>query len=388
MTIHISHNEDYYLAVLLISLRASQKSGRVGIVVAAHGNSTASSMVQVVKQLLQIDQVEAVDMPLEMAPKVALEKIKQAVQSVDDGRGVILLVDMGSLGTFDELLCRELDIQVRSVDMVTTSIVLEAARKAALLEITLDELYESLKNFRGYRAIPDKIKGQPQKKQAILAICASGEGTAKRIQEMIFRALEPQQSDQVEVIPLSVVDIQTELKNIQNQYRLVAVTGIMDPEVGVPFIPLDSFIDQDVGMILEPILKGENQAAYRVESQISNDDQAKQMAQKFMQDTLTFVNPSKLITPIWDFVTEMDRIFLEGSGTGAFKINFAVHTAGMIERVLLNEPLGITEEFEKQLLQEKDYERLHIQVQVLERVLLLNIPISEEYYLLEILKVV
>ena len=44
----IPESESYYLAVLLISLRENPEAGRIGIVVAAHGNSTASSMVQVV----------------------------------------------------------------------------------------------------------------------------------------------------------------------------------------------------------------------------------------------------------------------------------------------------------------------------------------------------
>ncbi|MDK6248693.1 PRD domain-containing protein, partial [Escherichia coli] len=58
----IPESESYYLAVLLISLRENPEAGRIGIVVAAHGNSTASSMVQVVSQLLNVDNLKAVDM--------------------------------------------------------------------------------------------------------------------------------------------------------------------------------------------------------------------------------------------------------------------------------------------------------------------------------------
>ena len=45
----VPESEVYYLAVLLVSLNSVPKSGSVGVVVAAHGNSTAASMVQVVK---------------------------------------------------------------------------------------------------------------------------------------------------------------------------------------------------------------------------------------------------------------------------------------------------------------------------------------------------
>ena len=86
----IPESEDYYLTVLIVSLRANQASGRIGVVVAAHGNSTASSMVQVVQQLLDADNVRAVDMPLDMDPKTALSRIERTVQEVDEGSGTML----------------------------------------------------------------------------------------------------------------------------------------------------------------------------------------------------------------------------------------------------------------------------------------------------------
>lgn len=149
----IPDSEDYYLTVLIVSLRANQASGRIGVVVAAHGNSTASSMVQVVQQLLDADNVRAVDMPLDMDPKTALSRIERTVQEVYEGSGTMLLVDMGSLASFNSQIQRDTGIPVRTVDMVTTSLVLETVRKVSVLGTDLDMLYESLKNFRGYAEI-------------------------------------------------------------------------------------------------------------------------------------------------------------------------------------------------------------------------------------------
>ena len=151
--VSIPESETYYLAVLLVSLRTAHSSGKIGVVVAAHGNSTASSMVQVVQQLLEVDQVAAVDMPLDMPPTVALKKIEESVQAVNDGSGVILLVDMGSLATFNNEIQRETGVIVRTVDMVTTSIVLETVRKASVIGTDIDSLYESLRKFRGYGSV-------------------------------------------------------------------------------------------------------------------------------------------------------------------------------------------------------------------------------------------
>ena len=62
-----------YLALLLTSIQESSHQERVGIVVAAHGSSTATSMVAVAKKLFDADNILAVDMPLEMTPSDILE---------------------------------------------------------------------------------------------------------------------------------------------------------------------------------------------------------------------------------------------------------------------------------------------------------------------------
>lgn len=100
-------------------------------------------MVQVVQQLLDAENVRAVDMPLDMDPKTALDRIERNVQEVDEGSGVILLVDMGSLASFNSQIQRDTGIPVRTVDMDTTSLVLETVRKVSVLGTDLDMLHES-----------------------------------------------------------------------------------------------------------------------------------------------------------------------------------------------------------------------------------------------------
>ncbi|WP_242444881.1 hypothetical protein, partial [Staphylococcus pseudintermedius] len=67
-------------------------------------------MVQVVQQLLDAENVRAVDMPLDMDPKTALDRIERNVQEVDEGSGVMLLVDMGSLASFNSQIQRDTGI--------------------------------------------------------------------------------------------------------------------------------------------------------------------------------------------------------------------------------------------------------------------------------------
>ncbi|EHK0650145.1 MULTISPECIES: sigma 54-interacting transcriptional regulator [Enterococcus] len=384
--VEIPESEDYYLTVLLVSLRANQASGRIGVVVAAHGNSTASSMVQVVQQLLDAENVRAVDMPLDMDPKTALDRIERNVQEVDEGSGVILLVDMGSLASFNSQIQRDTGIPVRTVDMVTTSLVLETVRKVSVLGTDLDMLHESLKNFRGYAEISSVESVQEakpiHKKKAVLAICASGEGTAQRIKELIERAVNKRQETELEVLALSIVEVKEELPVIQKEYQIIATTGITDLNIQAPFIPLERFIDQNIEVILDQLLM---ESELEETEFISLDEEsAKNTCVEFISDNFIFINGSKLIDPMWQFSTQISQTTGIGDEEYGFKINLVMHTAGMIERIIRNELLTVEENELTNTTNDPLYSQLAASVVLLEDQIKVKVPIEEMYYLLRL----
>ena len=384
--VEIPESEDYYLTVLLVSLRANQASGRIGVIVAAHGNSTASSMVQVVQQLLDAENVRAVDMPLDMDPKTALDRIERNVQEVDEGSGVILLVDMGSLASFNSQIQRDTGIPVRTVDMVTTSLVLETVRKVSVLGTDLDMLHESLKNFRGYAEISSVESVQEakpiHKKKAVLAICASGEGTAQRIKELIERAVNKRQETELEVLALSIVEVKEELPVIQKEYQIIATTGITDLNIQAPFIPLERFIDQNIEVILDQLLM--ESELEETEFIFLDEESAKNTCVEFISDNFIFINGSKLIDPMWQFSTQISQTTGIGDEEYGFKINLVMHTAGMIERIIRNESLTVEENELTNTTNDPLYSQLAASVVLLEDQIKVKVPIEEMYYLLRL----
>lgn len=376
--VEIPKSEEFYLAVLLISLKNSTSEGKIGVVVAAHGNSTATSMVDVVKQLLGVEQVAAVDMPLDMPPKIALEKMKQAVLAVDEGSGVLLLVDMGSLVTFNGEIQQETGVFVRTIDMVTTPIVLEAVRKASVLGTSLDELYESLENFRGYSRMEEFSRGFDHRHlpKAILAICASGEGTAQQIKETIQQGLIRKNVEDVEILTLSIVNLQERLPKIQKSYELIAATGVLDPKLPVPFVSLEAFITQDTDDLLDKLLKN-SQIVF--DAKELNLQETKEICLEYLETNFTFLNPKKMIEPLWQFTEDVMTTWQIPQKEAGFRINFLLHSAGMLERILLQQPLTGTEEAD--MMTDELYEQLHVHLLSLGRTLNLTIPVIEEYYL-------
>ncbi|ALS36535.1 transcriptional regulatory protein LevR/transcriptional regulator with AAA-type ATPase domain [Enterococcus rotai] len=377
--------ETYYLAVLLISLRENKDAGRIGIVVAAHGKSTATSMVQVVSQLLNVDNLRAVDMPLEMQPKEALRQIVNVVKEVNEDSGVILLVDMGSLATFSDEITRQTGIDVRTVDMVTTPIVLETARKTTLIDTQLDTLYDSLKNFQGYAEIHQERELDPLapwKKRVIIAICASGEGTAKRMKEMIEASVPPQLGLELEVLPLSIIDMQEQLVTIQEEYRVIAATGITDPKIAAPFIPMETFFSGEAESVINQLLMD---SEIYVEAQKMDESVARKICMDYMEESFTFINPKKIIDPLWEFA-DIIRTKLDLQLDYSFYVNLVMHLAGMLERVLQHDTLTLTQEELEQITSEPSYDVVVQAALYLKQLFKLELPMEEIYYIIQLIK--
>lgn len=378
----IPESEEYYLTVLLVSLREDQPTGKIGVVVAAHGNSTATSMAQVVRELLDVTNVKAVDMPLDMHPRVAYEKMREAVIQVDEGSGVLLMVDMGSLASFNDEIQDETGIAVRTLDMVTTPLLVEAARKSSVLGSDVEELYESLQGFRGYGQVVTQAEVSAEK-QAILAICSSGEGTAQRLKEIIERPLKKRNLEHIEVLTLSVVDMKEKIPEYSRNYKIIATTGIVDPKIEAPHIPMEKLINNRTDQILDELLL-ENDLDDQKDVSLTFES-AREYCLKFMGESFTFINPQKLIDPLWQLATKV----IEHAGHAkdyALMMNFVMHMSGAVERCILRQPLQIDDLMLETYHQIGNNKVMNRGLDDLESQLHITIPESERYYIYQLLK--
>lgn len=375
-------SEVYYLAVLLISLNSVPKHGKVGVVVAAHGNHTASSMVQVVTELLNVDNLAAFDMSLEMSPTVALNEIIAKVKQVDRGNGVLLLVDMGSLSTFSAKITEETDIKVKTIDMVTTAMVLEAARKTALIDSDLELVYHELNEFNGYsRKAEEPTQGELEdvRQRAILALCSTGKGTAEKIKQMLDEILADQLIDDVSVLTMSVVGMNDKISELNEEYRIIATTGIADPNLGVPYISLEELFQGDRGkrQLIEHL---ENSQTWYVESKTPAPKVDQTAAANYLEQYYTFINPKKVIGVLWqyrDLLAKERQLKL----TDARRLALIMHLGGAIERVLLSAPVTLTEEQAVEFEQSDWPQALKLADEYLEAKLNLKFPSAEAYYI-------
>lgn len=339
-----------YLAVLLVSLRSEAQNGKIGVVVAAHGNSTASSMAQVVTQLLGVDNLAAFDMPLSMSPKIALAGIAKKVKEVDKGNGVVVLVDMGSLASFEPQLRQLTQIAVAVVPMVTTALVFEAARKTSMIQTKLPTLVAELRDFSGYSNSkqPEQHAQQPAapvaakataalRPLAIVAVCSSGAGTAAKIKKLLTPEVNQCFAQPVSIIPASLVNLEQQVQTISRNYRIIASVGLAALPNGVPHLELEGLLLGQAPQFLAALKEKLPQPAAVT---LPPRDLLKTTTEMLTRD-YTFLNPTK-IAPILVQYTKMITAKIELSFT--HQLNLVMHMAGCVERSLQRQPLTATAE--------------------------------------------
>lgn len=144
--INVPDGEVVFIAMMLYAIKTTKYRESVGILVIAHGKSTASSMAEVANALLDVDCIKGIDMPLDVDIDSVLNRTIEEVKCMDKGKGVLILVDMGSLTDFSRIITEKTGIKTSCIDMVSTLIVLEAARKAIMMDIDLQTLTAEVKS--------------------------------------------------------------------------------------------------------------------------------------------------------------------------------------------------------------------------------------------------
>jgi len=208
-----------------------EELSRVKVVVLMHGESTATSMVNVVKDLIKAKNIIGLNMPLDLEAQRFYQKVKERIANLDCEKGVIFLVDMGSLVNFGKIIEKELSIQTKTIDDVSTPTALAAARKADMGQ-SLEEIYQSISKNRMINYEQSKNN---EKKGVIISACFTGKGASDKIRQYLEKNINLD-------IPIKTLDLidQTEfhkkLQKIKEDYEIKAIISTVHLEIkDVPF---------------------------------------------------------------------------------------------------------------------------------------------------------
>ncbi|HHV39060.1 MAG TPA: sigma 54-interacting transcriptional regulator [Tepidimicrobium sp.] len=289
LEIDIPKDEIGFIAMYLrtITNPASRQRRRVGVVVLTHGH-VALGMVEVANRLLGVNHAVGIEMALDERPKIALERAIEAVKEIDEGKGVLILVDMGSLITFGEIITKKTGIPTRTVDRVNTVMVLEAVRKAMLPDADLDKIAEGIDNSMVGIGRGVALQSANSDKKAIITLCITGEGSAIRLKNLLTRVL-PEVQEKAEIIPMRLIggeDISIRIGQIKKDRELAAIVGTVDPgDDSIPFISLEEVIDGRAFNKLQNILNLE------LKTEVKHKEISAKPLSKLIHEELIVIDP-------------------------------------------------------------------------------------------------
>lgn len=189
---------------------------KVKIILIAHGESTATSMCNVVNTLLGENYAIPINAPIDIPPSKVLDHLKLIINENPSDSGYLLLVDMGSLLTFADTIRDELGVKLKIISLASTLHVLEATRKA-LLGLSLNEIYNDVIMINSYLQLHKNLNNHsvPSNKRLIITACLTGEGGSAAIKDFLTVNLQ-YPKDLIDIICLNCLDKNDFIEMVHN----------------------------------------------------------------------------------------------------------------------------------------------------------------------------
>lgn len=244
--IELPEDEVGFIALYLHGNK-EEDEGKVAVVVVTHG-SAGSGMVEIANKLLNVNHGKAVIMNLDENPHEVLERLISVVHTADEGKGVLLLVDMGSLLTFGEMIYERTGITIETVDRVDTVMVIEAIRRSILPGANLRDVVYAIENLNYTFKKTRVSQNLPKRKKAIISLCLTGEGMALHCSRLLKKMLGDKLKG-IDFVHMGVIgrrDLYKQIQETMDRYEIVAIIGSIDPKYyGIPYVSMEDLLNNN-----------------------------------------------------------------------------------------------------------------------------------------------
>lgn len=209
---------------------------KIAVLVVSHGH-VASAMAQTANMIMGEYHAVGLDLEFSDSPKIMADKVIAKVHEIDQGKGCIILADMGSLLQVGERVEKEIGVAVGVLGRCDTLMVIECLRKTLWTNETIDEIVESL-DIKETRHIYQNQNRIHERAKAILTCCVTGEGAAIQLENYLKVRFESVFKD-VKWLHLGYVDetsLMERIEDLNQKYEIMAIVGTLDPHISdIPF---------------------------------------------------------------------------------------------------------------------------------------------------------
>lgn len=374
----IPESEKGFLTVLLTNNTVNNNlDDKMPVFVICHGFSTASSMANVANTLLDSNIVKSIDMPLDEDINYTYEKFKISALSIVKNNELLLLVDMGSLINFGERFTNETGIIVKTIDNVSTIMVIEALRNVLYKKENLDTIYNLLTNINKTPSI-----SEVPKKKAILTLCATGKGAGLIAKNLLDDILKKEINYKIETISISYFDIEESIKKLKINYNIIAIVGSINPNNNIPYFPIHKLFKEGF----------QKEFIKFIDADITSYNQKKQPktifenAKDLLDEYVKYVNPKFAIVNIKKFIELLGIAYnYDNTEENDELIDLIIHLGCMLDRCIHRDIVkfdGI-DDFIKN--NKETFNKIRKEITFLEHEYLIKINDDEICYLIKVL---
>jgi sigma-54 dependent dga operon transcriptional activator len=347
-SVQLPKTEITYFGLLLRKLKQAdsqyQRNDECGVIVVAHGSTTATSMAEYSNVLFSSNLLKAVNMPIHQTVEETLEKVKSIIR-VNKYKRLILLVDIGSLVYFGNLISEEFGIEVLLIKNINLLSLLEVSREVIYESTEFDYLLPVL-NEKGHLSSICK-QGHFFDSKVLIVSCMTGLGTALKIEKLIIDVFQEEVLENIRILTLDnseIQDIERIHQHIQADEKLVGIVGTFQTEVpDIPFIPLEElFSEKGVERLL--LIFGYDMADEK------NRALKEQIAKRYVHgltlkaiiNHITVLNPQRLSIEVSQVYDDLCRQ-LHISSDEKTMLRFLIHTCCTVERLVINNDYSTAE---------------------------------------------
>lgn len=277
-----------------------------------HGNGIASSLKEVTNTLTHCNNAYSYDLLLDKDSKDALEEIRSLILRIDNGAGVIVIYDMGSIKTMLDTIAEESNVKIRYIYFPITLVGLDVARKC-MQEEDLDYIYHTT-----VREVSNMFIQKSSRKSVIITLCHTGEGGAYQLKQYI----DQYSKLGMKTIPFSISKrdlLIQQIMDLKKIYNIHCFVGTYDPKLmGIPFISMTKIFenkpeDLDKILMFEPLQS--KQVDYSA-------------VYSFLEEQFKCISVSKLKSVLPSVIDQLEIIY---SLNADQKVGLFVHIACLLE---------------------------------------------------------
>ena len=175
------------------------------------------------------------------------------------------------------------------------------------------------------------------------------------------------------------------IEELEQNYRIIAATGVANPDIGVPFISLDALFKGGGSEFIQ--LLEDSDRYYELNSGQPAEESlsmSEQTACQYLEQCYTFINPKKVIGILQNYCDLIERDSKKELGQSK-RMGLIMHLAGAIERALLQTPISATESELIEIRTNKMFSSVQKANQMLEERLNVKFADSETYYIIKLI---